>query len=531
MFGGSKMVFGLKSLCAAATVVVALMTFELTGGHLAATASPPSSSVASQFEVQVGSEQLVSGPNDMIDTPYFSERDAGGKLVGFSGNAASVEYPTKGNASLGKGRVILKKGGRGTFDGCGAWLSSIYKMPVNGKPSNHWVGWYHAESAGVGMAGMCNYANQSTIWRIAYVESWDSGRTWTKPSYPDNKVITQDTALTGPVTGDAGNPRVIAVGSYFYLFYQAATRDQDVRLLNVARAPISQMGRPGTWSKYYCQPTDLTVKSCGFTEPGIGGRSTALRNIPPSSRFVIWNSYLNRYIAPMASGRNGFTLRVADETGIGNVPLTWSSAASIYPPVSTTSDTLVDDWTARTPKSKQLYAYPSLLGSYGSSSVTGQSFYLYYMKIFPGGGFEQRNLFRRKVWLRKTDDLSYNRVQLTTYVNASGRRISSTEVPKAPSYHVATSAGYLLAAQRTGWNEMFSCAGAHGDNFLGVGGCAGRVKIRRVGWISPSLTSKATVAIYSCYDAKLKRHFASSSQACSGQTDLGLLGYGLPAIA
>ncbi|GAB2984834.1 hypothetical protein GCM10027076_23790 [Nocardioides montaniterrae] len=521
----------MKSLCAAATVVVALLAFELTGQPVA-TASAPSAPVASTFEVQLGPEQRLSGPNGMIDMPYFSERNAAGKLVGFSGNTASYEYPSRGNTSLGKGRVILTKGAKGSLDGCGAWLSSIYKIPVNGKPSSHWVGWYHAEAAGPGMHGMCDYANQSTVWRIAYVQSWDSGRTWKKTGYPDNKVITQDRKLTGPITGDAGNPRVIAVGGFLYLFYQAATRDQDMRLLNVARAPIGKRGRPGTWSKYFCQPaTDPTVTSCGFTEPGLGGRSTALRNIPPSSRFVIWNSYLDRYIAPSASGRNGFSLRVADETGVDSVPLDWGSAAAIYPPVSTVSDERVDDWTARTTRSKQLYAYPSFLGSTGDSTTTGQSFYLYYMKIFAGDGFDRRNLFRRKVSLRSADGPALNRVQLTTYVDPLHRRVSSTERPQSNGYRIETSAGYLLTTGRAGWNEVFSCSWANGDSSVAVGGCGKRVTIRRIGWISPTPTADATVAIYRCFDPQRSRHFVATSMACSGQEDLGILGYGLPPIA
>jgi hypothetical protein len=509
--------------------VVSVLLPEADAGASSAYVRPD----ASTFEVQLGPEQKLSGPNGEIDTPFFSERNAAGNLVGFSGNGTSYEFDTQGNTKLLNGRAVVPMGARGTIDGCGAWLSSIYKVPQNGKPSAHWVGWYHAEAPGAGQNGTCSYADASTVWRVAQVVSWNSGRTWTKASYPNNVVLTQDTALTAPITQDAGNPRVIAVGSYLYMYYQAATRDSDLRQLNIARAPLSSLGAPGSWKKYFCGSL-----SCGFTEPGIGGRSTGLKNIAPSSRYVVWNSYLGRFIAPQASGRAGFALRVAAAVPSGQAALDWPSAATIYPEVSTVDDPRVDLWgSGRTSSSRSLYAYPSLLGANGESATTGQSFYLYYMKIFPGDGFSKRNLFRRKVSLVKVGSAyPINRVQLTTYVDAKGHRRTTTEQPKAAGYRIQTSVGYLGTAggylSGKGWHDVFECPAPHGDAYLRVAGCpTGITPVRRVGWISPTRTALAKVTIYKCWDKKTARHFNSTSSTCSGKRRQGVLGYGLPAIA
>jgi hypothetical protein len=508
-----------------------LLAVTLLAPHRLAGQHPPAPKLLAQtFEVQLGAEERVAGPSGAIDSTYFSEKDATtGRLVGYMGNATTYRYETSGNTRLAQGKVALQKGAVGTFDGCGAWLSSVYQVT-----KTHWVGWYHAEAPGADDKGLCDYADASTVWRVAFAESFDAGKTWKKPSYPNNKVLTQDTALNGPITEDAGNPRVIRVGDYLYMFFQAATSNTgagSIRQLNVARAPLSSLGKPGSWKKYYCTPQLFGDPKCDFTEPGIGGRSTAMSNISAPARFVSYNSYLGRYIAPLATGRWGFSLRIADN-GPADDFRTWASAATIYPAVSTTTDTTVDQWGTRTASSRQLYAYGSVLGADGNSTTTGRVFYLYYVKVFPKAGFTQRNLFRRKVTLVRTDGIPSNRVQLTTYVDGKGHRRTTTELPQSTAYHVQSNAGSLLAVARDGWKDVYDCSATKGDAYLRTTACpAGTQAVRRIGYVSPTRTALATVAIYQCWDKRTARHFSSNSGKCSGARKIGVLGYGLPTLS
>ena len=481
------------------------------------------------FVAQLGPEERLLGPSRHVDSPYFSERTGAGDLIGVMGNASTYVFKSHGNRKLTDPRLVLPKGGKSSLDSCGAWLlGSIYKDPAN---KNHWIGWYHAEKADPDDGGICNYADAGPLWTIRQAESFDGGKTWRK----NGRVLTQHPSLTNnDVTEDVGNGRVIQIGAYLYMFYQASSLNDPERRLHVARALATSQGDPGAWTKYSCYET-LLGQQCDFDNPeaeGLGGESTPLSNIPANARYITWNTHIQRFVAAQVSGKAGFKLYVSGDTTDVGWPEDWPGAVSFYPPVSTPTDERVDKWGTRTKRVRHLYAYPSLLGADGSSSATGQDFYLYYMKLFPGDDFTKRYLFRRKVSLVTTAPNGLHRVQLSTYVDRfDGRRRTSTEMPQSKRYRLQTSAGYLLSVERPGWDPLFECATSSGDNYLRKVGCGTTHKpVRRVGWISPTKTSAATVPVYRCWDRRRGVHFASTAADCGDARTDFLLGYALPAI-
>lgn len=499
--------------------------FAIVFGLFTGTGQSGSLAADPGFQVQLGYEQKVLGPSGIVDFPYFNVTGSDGKLYGMVANNDTYMADVSANGSLSNPKVVLRRGGAGRFDQCGAWLMGT----VHEITSTHWVSFYHAEAADPADMGRCVFKDGHTRWSIGYAETFNAGKTWTKPDYPHNQIITQDSALTGDLmTDDAGNGRVIEEGGYFYLFFQASSRVDPVRRLNVARAPISSLGRPGSWSKYYC--SDVNDEStCGFTQPGRGGQSTHLRGIPAAARYISYNTYLGRFIGVQASGLGGFALWLSD----GDDFLHWTERRLIYPAVSSADDPTVDRWGAYSPTDKQVYGYASLIGADGDSSVTGQDFYLYYMKVYPGDDFSKRYLLRRKIGFVRTSAVPSDRVQLTTYIRSDGRRRTSSEAPEpGEGYRVQTSTGYLLSSARDGYAPVFECAASRStDHYIKQNSCSGTDQpVRRLGWIATSKTAEATVPVYRCVNRQLKNHFASTSEACDGAQKEFLLGYALPNI-
>ena len=282
------------------------------------------------------------------------------------------------------------------------------------KYSDKWVAFYHAEGKGPG-SDDCDHYGDTTVWRMARAVSTNGGRTWTRPGYPNNVVVAGVGATASTGNTNAGTGRVVKVGNYLYMFFKTAHGpNPGPSGIQVARASVSSEGAPGSWKKYYCHPATLLEPAyCAFDEPGIGGKSTQIGGISEKARYIAWNTALDRWIGFDASGKRGFRL-YASEVGAGATdevqqrdalfdadgnPKRWMNWTDTYPLVSTATDKYVDQWGGdiRNRRSKQLYAYPSIGGVDGSSWLTGNTFYVYYVKLFPGDKFTHRYLFRRKV--------------------------------------------------------------------------------------------------------------------------------------
>jgi len=538
-----------RSASRRSVVVGALVATVVTTGAVVATApsgaeggstAAPATAPLTGYTVQLGAEQRVYGPSGLTDFPYFSEK-SGRKLIGFISNNDSYRVVQTRSGVLKDPRTILKRGKAGSFDKCGAWLiGSIYKATTT-----KWIGLYHAEAAGRGDNNRCIFNDDSVVATIGRAVSLDGGKTWKKAR--GGPVVTQNAALTGPKAEDATMGRMLKVGQYLYLFYAASsgnTGDALVRRLHVARAPISSLGARGTWKKWHCyKPSVLESTRCDFGgtgNDGIGGKSTAIAKMDPMARVIIPNTYLDHYVALEATGTKGFRLWVSniadtaepvDPSDPNAATKSWAGVVDIYPAVSSQGDPQVDNW-HRTRRAKQLYAYSSIVGLKGKSYTSGQSFYIYYVKLFPGGDFPERYLMRRKVTLTTTDTSGLNRVALTTYFRKSdGRRRTSTERPIENAFKPKRGEGYLLGKDRSGWVDVFECV-QRGRYRLRAGSCADTEKpYRRVGWIHPTAGDGASVPIYLCFKRSRKNYWATSASSCgTGARRKGLLGYGLPSV-
>lgn len=561
-----------------------------------------------KVKVQLSPEEYVAGPVTFSDSAYFIEKDLKDRSYGFMSNQISYVFrldkngkpiiPSKESAL--KKQIILSRDQRpkaGTPerakydreeekglhpDRCGAWMvSAIHKNPKNKK---HWIGWYHGEKG-------CDYSIGKTHMSLAYAESFDAGKNWRKPKYPNNRIITANNALKNFSTtddntdlDDTGNGRVTRItnknGDYYYIFFRASgivnktnSKGDVTKVLvkdsiHVARSKVSSLGKPGTWKKWYCRDSGKR-STCSYSEPGIGGRSTPIgvqpgatptaEIVPSPYRFISYNRYLKRYIAIQAHG-NGFGLRASN----GDDFLTWKKKTdTIYPAVTHDKDFTVQNWNwGGDPKKcqrkgadgsymatrfecKQLYMYTSIIGLKNDGERTGQEFYLYYTKVYPGEDHSQRYLMRRKVKLLiPTEDASSSpktptkttRVQLAVYENKQGHRRITTELPHPKSgYKLKSKLSYVLSAPASGYQPLFECQRTNGQFYTrrvpvtwayGVPDslnpptmCNATSKlIRRIGWVSPRQTEEASVPIY------------ETSQASTSRSQSTPIGYGLPAM-
>jgi hypothetical protein len=412
----------------------------ILAGHLIAAAGFSQS----DYRIEVGEEEYVMGPGSSpMDNPMFSVSTGGSVLI-FSANGTTYSYNQSRLYPITSSPFAsLNFGSQGNFDECGAWLQSATIASIA-------RGWYHAESN-------CNYSSGITKKSMAYAESVDGGKTWTKPGYPANQIITSSADVANdPNRNSVGDGHVLQVGNYYYLFFWAT----DNWGVHVARSSISDAGRPGTWFKFY---------NGSFFEVGLGGKSVPI-STSLLSTFVVYNSYLGRYIAIPVFGRWGFAVNQT----VGTDALNWSSAGTktIYPMVSYSEDSSVDHGYNRSSSDKQYYNYSSVISPEGNSETVGQVFYLYYVKLFSGDGFDKRYQMRRKITLSKNTSSSYlAKVALSRYVNGVGQTKISTEIAKPiEGYGLSNRLGYVLPYQQIKFGSLYECyAPASKTYFLSVG--------------------------------------------------------------
>ncbi len=213
---------------------------------------------------------------------------------------------------------------------------------------------------------------------LAYAESADGGLTWTKPSYPDNLV------LTGSSGGEAADASLLVVDDWLYAFFS------QNRQPAMARAPLADAGRPGSWKKWYCLTDDERDKAgipvpkpgekppCDFSQPGIGGKATALTGLKDAP-MVTRNRDLQAYLAvddTVREGRIGFKTSEDLEAwlGVANQP------------------------TLPEPQPGWGDVAPAQVADDGSTAVTTRSFWLYYVE-WNVPQSQKRQLVRQRVTL------------------------------------------------------------------------------------------------------------------------------------
>ncbi len=163
-----------------------------------------------------------------------------------------------------------------------------------------------------------------------------------------------------PYSSDLGGGSFAIKDGMFNVYfrdYLANPQDGFSAELAVARAPLTDLisnsiaGRPTAFTKYY---------NGGWTEPGIGGRSSPLEVGNPANWWssVSYNEYLDQMVLVSSQWQAGGT------------------GPDLY--LATSSDGV--NWSARQPlvldSGEQMY--PTILGTGPDPQVTGQTFYVYY---------------------------------------------------------------------------------------------------------------------------------------------------------
>lgn len=353
---------------------------------------PSAPTTAATTESVVGAPQKIYGPSGYVDSLYSTVRDGKGRLHGYLSNSKVLWFDQRSDGSLTNRRVVLSGGGPGSVDQCGVHpVGTIYKDPA--APRSHWITFYHAEKAAPVDDGRCNHWNRHTRWSIVRMETFNGGRSWSKRG----QVITQDRALLTNDAGgwsystdDAGSPRLVITDGFMYLFFRSVTRTSNgVQRMNVARAPLRSMGRATAWKKYF---------NGAWTESGLGGQATALEVLPAAARGISFNTHLNRWVAVRVDIAG---IRLFQSTVLGRGSdslLTWKPYRWV---VDRRGQPTESAW--HRPCGRDglpvAYGYGSIVGLDGSSSKSGKSFWVYYMKKPDGKCFSDRYLYRRQVTL------------------------------------------------------------------------------------------------------------------------------------
>jgi hypothetical protein len=136
---------------------------------------------------------------------------------------------------------------------------------------------------------------------IALARSTDNGRTWTRQgpviSGTDPKPETQ--SGVGTTQPGVSEPGAIIANGYIYMFFQYIPNENSEpeapSVIQVARAPVSGDGAPGTWTKFYNGSfgSQSGLGGLGSTIVATGQGSGCTR---PVQVWPVFNTYLNRYI-------------------------------------------------------------------------------------------------------------------------------------------------------------------------------------------------------------------------------------------
>ncbi len=360
-----------------AALLTAFLVLLLTPGPAAAV---PTDAVA---KITVDAPRKLVGPSPFVDSLYSTVRDNKGQLHGYLSNTKVMWYDQRANGSLTNPRQIMSGGGRGSVDQCGVHpVGTIYKDPA--ARGSHWITFYHAERAAPVDGGKCNHWDRHTRWSIVRMETFNGGRTWLKRG----QVITQDRGLLSTPAGrwsyatdDAGSPRLVIAGKFMYLYHRATNRTSGtLQEMTIARASLRSKGKPGAWTKFF---------KGAFTEPGLGGQSSALSGLPAAARGISYNSYLDRWLAVKVDIAGTFLFQSTDRmswTPLRQIVRTGLTESAWHRPCGRNGLPVA-------------YGYGSIIGRNGSSSESSKSFWVYYMKKPAGKCFTDRYLYRRLVTL------------------------------------------------------------------------------------------------------------------------------------
>jgi hypothetical protein len=233
-----------------------------------------------------------------------------------------------------------------------------------------------------------------------------------------------------PHSIEVGGGSFAVMNGEMYVYYRDYLEGGGSSELAVAKAPVSTilanaMNNQGTsFTKYY---------NGGWTQPGVGGRSSALEVGNPGNAWsaVSYNDYLGGLVM--------MTSDWADSSGNNNLFM------------STSTDGI--NWSQRqaivTDAGEQMY--PTLIGTGADPTRTGQSFYAYYTDSASGGWnrWNDAKLVRRQITLN----------------NGSTTPPPDTEPTPTPAANVVADfkSDFQAGAPAQGWKYLWNSNGKLGD--------------------------------------------------------------------
>ena len=171
----------------------------------------------------------------------------------------------------------------------------------------------------------------------------------------------------------------------------------------------------------------------------------------------------------------------------------------------------------------------SLISVYGDSQQIEDTFWLYYMYLNPGEGFDKRYLIRRKIkvsYVESTLPIDLvPRIALEKYQTTNDTW--ATTINTDANYQSEETIGYLFTDEIPNSKPVYDCYNASwNDHMLVVDDptCEGQTYLRQVGWIS-SVSFEPSIGVYRCFDNAVTNHFISSDPTCEGKTTEWLMGY------
>lgn len=399
---------------------------------------------------RVGPAEVVMGPSRFIDS-LVNGIKVGDTVRAYVANTHTVVLEGSSAADLAPtGERALEAGtDPGQWDDCGAWLEGVERDVEDPRLLR---AWYHAE-------WQCDYPNNQTHKSVAYAESRDGGKTFTKPGYPRNQVLTSPTgSVEGHHTG-RGGPSIVRRGGYYYLYYLNVLPSLKT-VTSVARAPVSSGGVPGSWRSY-------TVDDNGrgrWEQDARGGAAAALDTDPTAASASVH----------LPSGE---VLLVRQDTQSGGITLQASTDGTDFtrlpePIVPYLPSQIRTDWSGGT--DGQIFGYTSIIGPDGSR-FWRDTFYLFHLYVFPGDTLQgARYLVRREVSVTGArESRPRSTVALSSYAGGGDRFATSAPLKPGPAFEGVV--GHLLATPSGDRRALFECTTAAGDRTVGAGCGAGQL--------------------------------------------------------
>lgn len=445
----------------------------------------------------VGPPEIVMGPSTSVDSPLTAVK-VGDTVRAYVGNVDTVLLEGSSVADLvPTGQTVLDRGRTATdFDWCGAWLDAVVRDKHDPDLLH---AWYHAEAE-------CRYADNQTHKSIAYAESRDGGRTFTKPDYPHNQVVRSPTSSAAGHHTGRGAPSVVRRGRYLYMYYLNVLPDLST-VTSVARAPVSSGGVPGSWRNY---------TEDGWTASALDGPAAALDTTVPASSASIHTPSGEVVLMRQNSPSGGIVLQASTD-GIHFSPLPEPLVPYLRSQVRTDWSAVDDD---------QIIGYVSAMAADGSRTWSDE-FYLFHMYVFPGDALRGgRYLVRRRVVVTDADGGGpRSTIALSAYTDDASDDRFATSAPVKPGPVSDGVLGYLAGSPGSGRTALFECTSPRGDRFVSAGCGAAGVEGRLVGYAFAA-EQRGTVGLFRCVAADGDQ-FASLDPECESTgrklSDLGFV--------